>query len=135
MCSRSAVLFICVLSLVGVAWAGSYDDAIDGNWNADLQDTWAAGIGIFPGAGDTAIIDSNIVTANVDIDTRITLIDVQAGGNLRTVPTTNEQAGLTIQFSGGTLSNPYEWGNTLAADLSLAGDMLLTTRGDYSESP
>jgi len=103
---------VAVVGLAGAAWAGSYDDAIDGNWNADLQDTWAAGIGVFPGAGDTAVIDTNVVTLNVDVNLGVTSIDVQTNGRIGCATGTFQQAGLNVTLSGGRFgpAGAYDWG-------------------------
>ena len=109
---RYVLLCVCALSLAGVAGAGSYDDAVNGNWDADLQDTWGAGIGVFPGAGDTAIIDSNVVTLNVDVNLGVTSIDVQTNGRIGCATNVFQQAGLNVTLSGGLFgpAGAYDWG-------------------------
>ena len=131
---RSFVLFICVLSLAGVAWAADYnDDPAGGNWDAAA--TW--GGGGFPSApADTAIIDESTVTvpASYVIPT-ITSIDVLTGGTLAVYNSASPQTA-TITLNGGTLTNAEPGGSlyghnvTLSGTLEVEGDSRLTA-DDY----
>ena len=73
-----AALIVCALMLVGPATAAPYSDADDGSW--DSAATWNPPS--VPGSGDTATIDSHVVTANVNLDAGLTSVDVTTNGTL-----------------------------------------------------
>ncbi len=78
--SRQLLLALaCALVWAGPAAAADYDDWTDGNWVADTTDTWGAGIDVYPGAGDTATIESNTVTVTANVPATLTSLTLDGG--------------------------------------------------------
>jgi len=67
-----------VLAVPLTCAATEYNDAANGNWSN--TNTWSPNSG-YPGAGDTAIIDSHEVTADIVIDEEIALVTVVTNGS------------------------------------------------------
>jgi len=96
----------CALALASSAWADPFNDANDGKWDASDFDTWGAGAGVYPDAGDTATIDSNIVTVASNVTGALApdLITVATGGTLYHYPTgTTYDIDSPLTLSGGTI--------------------------------
>ena len=113
-----SLLFVCASTAIVVA----YDDVTPGDW--DAAGTWDAGAG-FPGSGDTAIIDTGVVTANVKIDPGVTLIDLRTGGTLYINSNLQTAAAATVTLNGGTLQGSGNPGTTFTPIKVKAGSTLL----------
>jgi len=70
MAKQVMVVVMMVALMAGTALADPFNDAADGNWDSSNADTWGVG-GVapydYPASGDTATIDSNTVTVNIDL--------------------------------------------------------------------
>ena len=111
---RLVVSVVCVVALAGVALAvpTAFNDVNDGEWDASVKDTWGTGVGgDYPGKEylpgppevpdlDTALINSNTVTANVAIAPGV-VTTVQAGGVLY-IPGGATRS-MTLTLDGGRL--------------------------------
>ena len=98
-----SVVFILITAMAAAAHAVPYNDAATGNWSAAA--TW--GGGGTPGAGDTAVIDSHTVTADVKIAPTITLVDITktatTNGTLKVTGNTQSSPAASLQLNGGVL--------------------------------
>lgn len=116
---------------VGLApWAGAaeYNDVASGNWNS--TNTWSPNTG-YPASGDTAVIDSHTVTANVSLtnSTAPTSITVSAGGTVAHADAVVVASPVTM--SGGTWAQSGSGGaaaRRLTGPVTVTSDSLLTAR-------
>ncbi|KKL28550.1 hypothetical protein LCGC14_2374020 [marine sediment metagenome] len=111
------LLALCVCAVPAAVLADDYTAAVGGNW--DVSTNWDPSTG-FPGSGDTALIDAARMLANIDIDTGITLITVDPGGNLGVADTALDQLGLSVTLAGGM------FGPSTSADRNYHGSLVLT---------
>jgi len=122
--------FIVVVGLAGAAWAGAYNDQIDGDWNAPA--TWNAAA--YPVVGDTATVDSNTVNVNINISGTDQVDQIILGGGtlLRSGGSKDIYSPISVT-AGSTLSSPNEsWTtNTLKLRGAITGAGLITMSGDY----
>ncbi len=109
------LLPICVCALLAAvpAAADTFNDILDAGW--EVEGTWD--VSGYPGAGDTAILDSNEVTAGVVIDPGVA-VDIQTGGTLHytdgaAAGTRRVEQTVPLTLSGGTLK-AYKYDTVIA---------------------
>jgi len=115
-------LSLCALLLAaGSAVAADYNDFTDGNWAADTTNTWSDGIGVYPGTGDNAVIDSHtVILPDGYTVPPVNSCEVRTGGTLNFRTKVAQDFPLTL--AGGTLlSSDNKWdGATLDCDLNVS---------------